>query len=130
MFVGSAPVCYLVAIGGGGGNVGRGSGVQPGLCVKTTSRVREEIVSQICMACLQSDRALSRMQWSCPVEVLVGEVGVVVFAVPSVLQAALVEHEKRQLWQEKGPLVVLGDAWQQLLALRRPGSRARSSAVV
>ena len=56
--------------------------------------------------------------------VSVGGVWVVVLVVILVSAVASVLQVKRQLWQEKGPLVVLGDAWQQLL-LRRPGPERR-----
>ena len=37
---------------------------------------------------------------------------------------------KWQFRQENGPLVVLGEAWAQLLLFWRPGSRARNSSEV
>ena len=59
-----------------------------------------------------------------------GGVWVVVLAVILVSAVASVLQVKQQLRQEKGPLVVLGDARLQLLLLWHPGSSTWSSAVV
>lgn len=78
------------------------------------SGVRGEIVSQILVACLLRDRALSGMPWSCALAVLVGMVVAVVFAESLAMLAASVLQVKWQCWQDKGPLVLHGDMQQQM----------------
>ena len=79
---------------------------------KMTSGLRVVMMSQISVACLQSDCVLRTRQSSC------SEAGTLSCLISMVELAArvgaLVLEEKRQCRQVKGPTLDPGEAWQQL----------------
>ena len=130
MLVGLVSVRYLVSVGVAVAMSGADAGFSQVSVMNTASGLWFVMVSQISVACLSSEQALIRMQWSSLeslVFVFLG--GVWTVGSVEILESlvALVFQVKRQLQKEKGFLVFWGEVWTQLLLSLRPGSQARSS---